>query len=195
MMVTMEQALRNIIMCAYVHYMDTWAMNRACVGHCTILMHSMLTFAMHLGHYRCHERHYIKEYKRKKIPLSIPMPAIDVEALLTDKEENFKLEQIRGTHPGLLDLLGDPESPLYAESLSMMEHFDAMIVSACHLGDLPKQGHCKDMEMTARVYEDEARQVCQKILGCLDMRVLDGNVVVPTCLHMPTLILPHKCFL
>ena len=44
------------------------------------------------------------------------------------------------------------------------------------------------------MYEDEARQVCQKILGCLDMRVLNGNIVVPTCLHTPTLILPHKCF-
>ena len=51
------------------------------------------------------------------------------------------------------------------------------------------------MEMTACVYEDEVRQVCQKILGCLDVSVLDGNIVVPTCLHMLTLILSHKCFL
>ena len=49
--------------------------------------------------------------------------------------------------------------------------------------------------MTTWVYEDEVRQVCQKILGYLDMSVLDGNLVVLTCLHMLTLILPHKHFL
>ena len=48
--------------------------------------------------------------------------------------------------------------------------------------------------MTARVYEDEARQVCQKILRYLDMRVMDGDLIVPTCLQMPTLILPTRRF-
>ena len=170
-------------------------MNGACVGHCTVLMHSLLTFAMHLGQYQHRKRHFIKEYKRKKIPPLTPMLAIDVAGLLTDKEGNLKLKQIRGTHPGILDLLGNPGSPLYAEPLSMTEHFNTMIVGTCHLGDLPQCGHCKDSDMTACVYEDEVRQVCQKILGCLDMRVLDGNIIVPTCLHTPTLILPHKHFL
>ena len=180
---------------AYAQYIDIWVMNGACMGHRTILMHSMLMFAMHLGWYQHRERHFIKEYKRKKIPPSTPMPAIDIEALLTDKEKNLKLEQIRGTHPGILDLLGDRGSPLYAEPRSMTEHFNAMIICACHLGDLPKRGCCKDSEMTTHVYEDEVRHVCQKILGCLDMRVLDGNIVVLICLHMLTLILPHKHFL
>ena len=102
MTLTMDWVLRNVVVCAYAHYIDTWAMNGACVKHHTILMHSMLTFAMHLG---------------------------------------------------------------------------------------------QDLEMTVHVYQDEVRQVCQKILGCLDMRVLDANIMVPTCLHMPMLILPHRHFL
>ena len=32
------------------------------------------------------------------------------------------------------------------------------------------------------------------ILRCLDMRVMDGDLVVPTCLRTPTLILPARCF-
>ena len=195
MMLTMELVLRNIIVCAYLHYFDSWAMNGAYVGHCAILMHSMLMFAMHSGHYWHHEHHFIKKCKRKKIPTSMPMPVIDVEALLTDKEENLKLEQIRTTLPGILDLLGDPGNLLCGEPLSMMEHFNATVVGAQHFGELPKHGQCKDLEMIARVYQDEARQVCQKILGCLDMRVLDANIIVPICLHMPTLILPHRRFL
>ena len=180
MMLTVEWALRNIIVCVYAHYIDTWVMNGACVGHCAVLMHNMLSFAMHLGWYRCCKYHYTKEYKRKGIPKSMPLPVIDVGLLLTDKEENLKLEQIRGTHPGI------PGSPLYVEPLSMTKHFDAMIIGKC--------GCCKDSKMTTRVYKEEARQACQKILRCLDMRVLDGDIMVPTCLHMPTLILPHQYF-
>ena len=68
----------------------------------------------------------------------MPLPAINIEVLLTDQEENLKLEQIGGTHPGILDLLGDPGSPLYGEPLSMREHFNVMIVGAHHLRELPK---------------------------------------------------------
>ena len=194
MTVSLEWALRNIIVCAYTHYIDTWTMNGACMGHHAILMHSMLTFAMHRGRYRHQEKHYIKEYKRKRIPLSTPIPPINIPALLHDAKENLKLEQIKGTHPGVMDLLGDPGSPLYAEQLSMTEFFDVMIVGAHHIGDMPKRGHCKDFQTATHVYKDEKHQVIQKIFGCLDMRVIDRNLVMLTCLHMPTLILPHKHF-
>ena len=49
---TIDKALRNIIMSAYLHYIDSWPMNGACVGHRAILMRSMLQFAMHYGRYR-----------------------------------------------------------------------------------------------------------------------------------------------
>ena len=104
LMLTVDQALRNVIVSAYLHYIDTWAMNRACVGHRAVLMRSMLKFAMHFGCYRRRERHNSKEHRRKGTPHSTPSPAIDIDALLTDKEENLKLEQISATHPGILDL-------------------------------------------------------------------------------------------
>ena len=58
----------------------------------------------------------------------MPLPAIDVTALLLDEEENLKLEQINATHVGILDQLGDPGNPLYTEPHSMAEHFDAMMI-------------------------------------------------------------------
>ena len=54
-MLTVDQALCNVIVSAYSHYIDTWAMNGACVGHRAVLMRSMLRFAMHLGCYQCQE--------------------------------------------------------------------------------------------------------------------------------------------
>ena len=76
----------------------------------------------------------------------------------------------------------------------MAEHYDAMLVGTRALGDLPERTRCRDLSATARVREDGAQQVCQKILRCLDMRVMDSDLIVPTCLRMPMLILPARRF-
>ena len=144
MMLTVDRALRNIIVSAYSHYIDTWALNGACVGHHAVLMHSILRFAMHFGRYRCRECHFAKDHRRKGIPFTMPPPAIDINTLLTDEEENLKLEQINTTHLSILDLLGDLGNPLYTEPHSMAEHFDAMMIGARSVGELPSRGHCRD---------------------------------------------------
>ena len=35
-MLTVDRALRNVIVSAYSHYIDTWVMNGACMGHCAV---------------------------------------------------------------------------------------------------------------------------------------------------------------
>ena len=47
---TIDKALRT-----YSHYIDSWPMNGACMGHHVILMRSMLQFAMHYSRYRCRQ--------------------------------------------------------------------------------------------------------------------------------------------
>ena len=122
------------------------------------------------------------------------MPPVDLAALLDDEEENLKLRQINVMHASITDLLGDPGNPLYTELHSMAKHYDAMLVGIHALGDLPERTLCRDSGVMAQVHEDEAQQVCQKILRCLDMRVVDGDLVVPTCLLTQTLILPAGRF-
>ena len=101
MMLMADRVLRNIIVSAYSHYIDTWAMNGACVGHSAVLMHSMLRSVMHFSHYRHQEHHFIKECRRKELPPSMPLPAIDVAALLTDEEENLRTDKhYSRQHPG-----------------------------------------------------------------------------------------------
>ena len=191
---TIDKALCNIIVSAYSHYIDSWPMNGACMGHRAILMRSMLQFAMHYGRYRRRQRHLCKDRRRKDLPSSAPMPSVDIAALLDDEEENLRLWQINVTHVSIMDLLGDPGNPLYAEPHSMAKHYDAMLVGARALGDLPEHTRCRDSSAMARVHEDDAQQVCQKILRCLDMRVIDGDLIVPTCLRTPTLILLARRF-
>ena len=169
-------------------------MNGACVGHHAILMRGMLQFAMHYVRYRHRQWHLNKDRKRKGHHSTVLTPPIDLTTLLDDEEENLKLWQINVMHVSIMDLFGDPGNPLYAEPHSMAEHYDAMLVGARALGDLPERTRCRDPGAMARVHEDEAQQVFQKILRCLDMRVMDGDLVVPTCLRTPTLILPTGCF-
>ena len=186
--------LCNVIVSAYAHYIDLWPMNSACLGHCAILMQSMLKFAMHYGHYRHRQCYLITQCRRRGLPPSMPLPTIDLAALLTDKEENLKPEQMNVSHVSIMELLGDPGNPLYAEPHSMAEHFDGMTAGTCAIGELPSRTRCRDDDMTTCIYEDEVKQVCQKILRYLDMRVMDGDLIVPTCLWMPTLILPAGHF-
>ena len=119
---------------------------------------------------------------------------VNTTALLTDEEENLKPEQMNVMYSSVMDLLGDPGNPLYAEPHSIAEHFDAMTAGTHAIGDQPGRMHCRDEDVTTCVYEDEAKQVCQKILRYLDRRVMDGDLVMLTCLWMPTLILPTGCF-
>ena len=77
------------------------------------------------------------------------MPSLDIAALLDDEEENLKLRQINVTHVSIMDLLGDPGNPLHAELHSMAEHYDAMLVGARALGDLPERTRCRDSSAMA----------------------------------------------
>ena len=81
--------------------------------------------------------------------MSTPMPAIDLAALLDDQEENLRHQQINVTHASVMDLLGDPGNPLYAEPHSMAEHFDALIAGTCAIGELPGRTRCKDGDAMA----------------------------------------------
>ena len=124
---TIDKVLHNIIVSAYSHYIDSWPMNGACVGHRAILMRSMLQFAMHYGRYRRRQQHLAKDRRRKGLPSSAPMPSVDIAALLDDKEENLKLRQINITHVSIMDLLGDPGNPLYAEPHSMATCLNVLV--------------------------------------------------------------------
>ena len=124
-------------------------MNGACMGYRVILMRSMLQFAMRYGRYRCHQGHLTKDHKRKGLPSSALMPSVDLTTLLDDEEENLKLRQINVMHVSIMDLLGDPGNPLYAEPHSMAEHYDAMLVGTRALSNLPKRTRCRDSSATA----------------------------------------------
>ena len=52
----LERVLRNIVVAMYSRYIDLWPMSGTCRGHRSLLMYSMLEFAMLIGRYCCRER-------------------------------------------------------------------------------------------------------------------------------------------
>ena len=62
-------------------------------------------------------------------------------------------------HASVMELLGNPGNPLYAEPHSMAEHFDALLAGTRAIGELPGCTCCRGSDVTVRVYEDETTQV------------------------------------
>ena len=76
-------------------------------------------------------------------PLMSADAPMDLAALLDNEEENLKLLQINVMHASIMDLLGDPGNPLYAELHSMADHYDAMLAGTGVLGDLSQLTRCR----------------------------------------------------
>ena len=55
----LDKVMCNIVVSMYSWYIDLWSVNGTCVGHHTLLMHSMLEFALIYGDY-CHREQQLK---------------------------------------------------------------------------------------------------------------------------------------
>ena len=104
--INLDRALRNIIVSTYAHYIDSWPMNSACLGHRAILMRSMLQFAMHYGHYQRRHHSLVYQHRRRR-GTPAHLPTTDVAALLEDEEEDLRIQQISVTHASVMQLVGD----------------------------------------------------------------------------------------
>ena len=93
-----------------------------------------------------------------------------------------------------MQLLGEPDGVLYAELLSMAQHYDLMVVGSCHIGYLPERSSRKTAEDVAALFLRERGELLTRIRSYVDNRTMECNIVVPTCLRTPVLILdPKEC--
>ena len=88
-----------------------------------------------------------------------------------------------------MDLMGDANSALYAELASMAQVYDLMHAGAHDIRLLPPWSR-KTRKETSDVYKQERMELLRKILSYKDCRKVDCGIIVPTCLRMPTLVLP-----
>ena len=184
-----ERVLRNIVVAMYSRYIDLWPMSGACRSHRSLLMYSMLEFAMLIGRYcRC-ERQLSRHQQ-----VDPSDPRLTVEALVKDPDENQCSDQMEIIFEGAMQLLGDPDRVLYTEPTSMAQHYDLMVAGSRHIGYLPDRPSRKTAEGVAELYLWERGELLNKIDSYLENRKVQCHIVVPTCLRTPVLILdPKEC--
>ena len=182
-MLAIDKVVWNIVVSMYAHYINRWPINGTCVGHQALLMWSMLEFAFIYGCY-CHHERQLKYFN----PVA-DNPHLSVDALMKDEEEEIqRADMFRVCKTGM-DIMGDADSTLYTEPSSMAQVYDMMYAGAHDIGLLPPQSR-KTKKETGEVYWQERMELLRKILSYKDCQKMDCGVVVPTCLRMPTFVLP-----
>ena len=93
-----------------------------------------------------------------------------------------------------MQLLGEPDGVLYAEPLSMAQHYDLMVAGSRHIGYLPERSARKTAEDVAALFLRERGELLARIRSYVNNRTIECNIVMPTCLRTPVLILdPKEC--
>ena len=186
-----ERVLRNIVVAMYARYIDLFPVSGACVGHRALLMYSMLEFTMLIGRYGRRERQINRHLDD---PVNPSDPRLSVDTLVRSPEENEHSAQMENVYEGAMQLLGEPDSVLYAEPLSMAQHYDLMVAGSRHIGYLPERSSRKTPEDVAALFLRERGELLTRIRSYVDNRTMECNIVVPTCLRTPVLILdPKEC--
>ena len=187
----LERVLRNIVVAMYARYIDLFPISGACVGHRALLMYSMLEFAMLIGRYGRQERQINKHLDD---PVDPSDPRLSVDMLVRSPEENERSAQMEKVYEGAMQLLGHPDGVLYAEPLSMAQHYDLMVAGSRHIGYLPERSSRKTAEDVAALFLRERGELLTRIRSYVDNCTMECNIVVPTCLRTPVLILdPKEC--
>ena len=182
-----ERVLRNIVVTMYSCYIDLWPVSGACCGHRSLLMYSMLEFAMLMGRY-CRRERQLSQHRQ----VDPSDPRLTVESLVNDPEENERSAKMDLVFEGAMQLLGDPDRVLYAEPVSMAQHYNLMVAGSRHIGYLPDCPSRKTAEGVAELYHKERGELLNKIDGVLQNRIMECGIVVPTCLRTPVLILDSR---
>ena len=143
-----DKVIDNIIVSMYVHYIDWWPINSACVGHQALLMQSMLEFTFIYGCY-CHREQQLKCFNP-----TADDPRLSVNALMKDNEEEIRRADMFRMFKTGMDLMGDADSSLYTEPTSMAQVYDLMHARARDIGLLLPRSR-KTKKETSDIYKQE----------------------------------------
>ena len=94
-------------------------------------------------------------------------PRLSVDALMKDDEEEIQRMDMFHMFKTGMDIIGDADSTLYAETSSMAQVYDMMYAGACDIGLLPPRSH-KMKKETGEVYRQERMELLRKILSYKD---------------------------
>ena len=140
--ITYEQALRNLVVAMYGHYVDLFRCHTATAGHRMVLTYNCLEVATKLGHY--HQAIW-RLQPGEELPDWIPTPEVPAGDPRLDYVNTFTL-------------LGDAMHPAFGHSKTLARAYDHVYYEGREIGNLPLRGK-RSVDQSATVYWAEYTQI------------------------------------
>ena len=176
-----EQALRNLVVLMFSHYVNHLECTGSLEGHRTLMVHECLVVAAALGryhHWQCRVSHQDRDNcDWTKVPV-IPK------------------DDFRHKYSPALTLLGNTQNPAYAHPKLLGRCFDNVYFCGRIIGDLPAWGRPPHSEeRTKLIYDQEYEELVHRLENTLDFTLESPSYsMVPTSLVNPDIVLPHQEF-
>ena len=142
--ITYEQALRNLTVLMFSHYINHIENTGSLEGHWTLMAHECLMVAATLGRFH-HWQRWVELAGRDK-PDWMKVPTISVG-------------DFRYKYSPMLDLLGNAQHPTYAHLKLLGRCFDNIYHQGRLIGDLPAWGKPPSKEQMQKIYNQEYEEV------------------------------------
>ena len=176
-----EQALRNLVVLMFSHYVNHLECTGSLEGHWTLMVHECLVVAAALGRYhrwQCWVNPQDQDtHDWTKVPV-IPKG---------DFRHKYSLA---------LTLLGNAQNPAYAHPKLLGRCFDNVYFCGQIIGDLPARGRAPHSEeRTKTIYDQEYEELVHQLENMLDFTLESPSYSkVLTSLVNPDIVLPHHEF-
>ena len=178
--ITYEQALWNLTVLMFSHYINHIENNGSLEGHQMLMAHECLMVAATLGPF-----HHWQRW---------------VDLAGRDKPDWMKVQTIsagdfRYKYSPALDFLGNTQHPTYTHPKLLGQCFDNVYHQGRFIGDLPAWGKPPSKEQMQKIYNQEYEEVVAWIENTLDLTDESPTYpLVPTSLCNPEIVLHPRLF-
>ena len=175
-----EQALRNLVVLMFSHYVNHLECTGSLEGHRTLMVYECLVAAA-LGWYH----HWQQQVNPQDLDTHdwMKVPVI----LKGDFQYKYS---------PALTLLGNAQNPAYAHPKLLARCFDNVYFCGQMIRDLPMRGRAPHSEeRTKTIYDQEYKELVHRVENMLDLTLESPSYsMVPTSLVNPDIVLPHHEF-
>ena len=172
---TYEQALWNLVVAMYGHYVDLFRCHTATAGHQMVLAYNCLEVAAKLGHY-----HWAIQRLQpgEELPDWIPTPEVPAGDPQLDYMDAFTL-------------LADTMHPAFRHPKALARAYDHVYYEGREMGNLPLRGK-KSIDQSATVYRVEYAQIVHQLSMLTQIDCEKFVRPMPTSLVHPEMVYPNK---
>ena len=176
-----EQALRNLVVLMFSHYVNHLECSGSPEGHWTLMVYECLVVAAALGRYHRWQRRVSPQDRDTNDWIKVPVVP----------KGDFQLK-----YSPAFTLLGNAQNPAYAHPKLLARCFDNVYFCGRIIGDLPARGRAPhSKERTKLIYDQEYEELVHRLENMLDLTLESPTYsMVPTSLVNPDIVIPHHEF-